>query len=83
MLAFCAFHLEACSSVPEQGTPCWAAAGELGGPREPAAAAGPSYLRSMELPFSPNLIPSCRSWDWGWKGVMGGRKLPEYHKFGL
>lgn len=38
----------------------------------------------MELPFSfTQLILSPESWDWGWKGVVGGRKLSENHKLGL
>lgn len=56
---------------------------DAGRPGQPAAAQ-PSYLCSMELPFSfTQLFLSPESWDWGWKGVVGGRKLAENHKLGL
>lgn len=75
MPAFCAFDLEARGCGPSLGQ-----GGMLGDPRACSCPAKLVMLHGAAL--LTQFFPSSWGWDWGWKGVVGGRKLSETHKSG-
>ena len=65
---------------PGAAAPRWARAGMLGDPRACSCPAKLVMLHGAAL--LTQFFPSSWGWDWGWKGVVGGRKLSETHKSG-
>lgn len=65
---------------PGAAAPRCAGAGMLGDPRACSCPAKLVMLHGAAL--LTQSFPSSWGWDWGWKGVVGGRKLSETHKSG-